>query len=67
MEVVEANKKLSEYIKIRYDKNEVLYVPLKNINKISNYHKNNNTNIKIDSLSSNKCSFAAIYYHFFCL
>ena len=56
LEVVEANKKLSEYIKITYDKNEVLYVPLKNINKISNYHKNNNTNIKIDSLSSNKWS-----------
>ena len=56
MEVVEANKKLNEYIKITYDKNEVLYVPLKNINKISNYHKNNNTNITIDSLSSNKWS-----------
>ncbi len=56
LEVVEANKKLSEYIKITYDKNEVLYVPLRNINKISNYHKNNNINIKIDSLSSNKWS-----------
>ena len=56
LEVVEANKKLSEYIKIKYDKNEILYVPLKNINKISNYHKTNGINIKIDSLSSNKWS-----------
>ena len=56
LEVVEANKKFSEYIKIIYDKNEILYVPLKNINKITNYHKNNNINIKIDSLSSNKWS-----------
>ncbi len=56
LEVVEANKKFSEYIKIIYDKNEILYVPLKHINKITNYHKNNNINIKIDSLSSNKWS-----------
>ena len=56
LEVVEANNKFSEYLKIIYDKNEILYVPLKNIHKISNYHKNNNINIKIDSLSSNKWS-----------
>ena len=56
LEVVEANNKFSEYLKIIYDKNEILYVPLKNIHKISNYHKNNSINIKIDSLSSNKWS-----------
>ena len=55
LEIVEANNKKNEYIKIIYDKNENLYVPINNINKISIYHKNDNLiPLQLDSLSSKK-------------
>ena len=55
LEVVEANNKPSEYIKIIYANNENLYVPLNNINKISSYHKKDfSLNLDLDSLSSTK-------------
>ena len=57
LELIEANNKKSEYIKIIYLNNENLYVPLRDINKITNYHKTNNTvGFKLDSLSSTKWS-----------
>ena len=55
LEIVEADNKLNEYIKVIYAKNEVLYVPLNNINKISSYHKKDLSNsLQLDSLSSKK-------------
>ena len=55
LEVVKANNKPSEYIKIIYANNENLYVPLNNINKISSYHKKDfSLNLDLDSLSSTK-------------
>ena len=57
LEIIEANNRKNEYIKIIYLNNENLYVPLRNINKITNYHKNNQTNnVRLDSLSSTKWS-----------
>ena len=57
LEIIEANNRKNEYIKIIYLNNENLYVPLRNINKITNYHKNNQSNnVKLDSLSSTKWS-----------
>ena len=51
LEVVEANNKPSEYIKIIYANNENLYVPLNNINKISSYHKKDfSLNLDLDSI-----------------
>ena len=53
LEIVEADNKLNEYIKIIYAKNEVLYVPLNNINKLSSYHKKEiSDTLELDSLSS---------------
>jgi transcription-repair coupling factor (superfamily II helicase) len=55
LEIVTTNTIENEYLKIKYDKNENLYVPLRNVNKLSGYHKNDlNQNIKLDSLSSTK-------------
>ncbi|MBR51586.1 MAG: hypothetical protein CMD58_03615 [Gammaproteobacteria bacterium] len=55
LETLEANKTLNEYIKIIYANNENLYVPIKNINKISIYHKKNqDLSLNLDSLSSSK-------------
>ena len=56
LEVIQANKKISEYLKVLYANNEILYVPLRNISKISQYHKQSDIEIIIDSLSSNKWS-----------
>tara|TARA_B100002052_G_scaffold275854_1_gene280078 strand:- start:1990 stop:5274 length:3285 start_codon:yes stop_codon:yes gene_type:complete len=57
LEIVEADNKLNEYIKIIYAKNEVLYVPLNNINKLSSYHKKEISDpLELDSLSSKKWS-----------
>ena len=57
LEIVEADNKLNEYIKIIYAKNEVLYVPLNNINKLSSYHKKEiSDTLELDSLSSKKWS-----------
>ena len=39
LELIEADNRFGEYLKIIYADNEILYVPLKNISKISNYHK----------------------------
>jgi transcription-repair coupling factor (superfamily II helicase) len=55
LEVVETNNNSNEYMKIMYSTNEALYVPLRSVDLISKYHKNDLTeNIKLDSLSSNK-------------
>jgi transcription-repair coupling factor (superfamily II helicase) len=55
LEVVETNNNSNEYMKIMYSSNEALYVPLRSVDLISKYHKNDLTeNIKLDSLSSNK-------------
>ena len=55
LEIVEANNRPNEYIKIIYANNENLYVPLNNINKLTSYHKKENLiNIVLDSLSSAK-------------
>ena len=57
LEVIEADNQKNEYIKIIYHNNENLYVPLRNINKITNYHKSNAASkINLDSLSSTKWS-----------
>ena len=57
LEIVEADNKLNEYIKIIYAKNEALYVPLNNINKLSRYHKKEiSDTLELDSLSSKKWS-----------
>ena len=57
LEIVEADNKLNEYIKIIYAKNEALYVPLNNINKLSSYHKKEISDpLELDSLSSKKWS-----------
>ncbi len=54
LEVVETNNNSNEYMKIMYSSNEALYVPLRSVDLISKYHKNDLTeNIKLDSLSSN--------------
>ena len=39
LEIVEVNNTHNEYLKIIYLNNEKLYVPLRNIDKISSYHK----------------------------
>ena len=55
LEVVETNNNSNEYMKIMYSSNEALYVPLRSVDLISKYHKNDLTeSIKLDSLSSNK-------------
>ena len=55
LEVVETNNVTNEYVKIRYIENENLYVPLRNINLLSKYHKSRLlTDIQLDSISSNK-------------
>ena len=55
LELVKANNKNNEYIKIIYANNENLYVPLSNVNKIASYHKkNNDSDLTLDSLSSAK-------------
>ena len=57
LEIVEADNKLNEYIKVIYANNEILYVPLNNINKISTYHKKEiSMSLELDSLSSKKWS-----------
>lgn len=55
LEVINANETTNEYMKITYANDENLYIPLKDINKISNYHKSNLVSeFQIDSLSSSK-------------
>ena len=55
LEVVETNNNSNEYIKIIYSSNEALYVPLRSVDLIYKYHRNDLTvNIVLDSLSSNK-------------
>ena len=55
LEVVETNNNSNEYMKIVYSSNEALYVPLRSVDLISKYHRNDLTeNIVLDSLSSNK-------------
>ena len=55
LEVVETSSVTNEYVKIRYIGNEYLYVPLRNINLLSKYHKSRLlTDIELDSISSNK-------------
>ena len=55
LEVVETNNNSNEYMKIIYSSNEALYVPLRSVDLISKYHRNDLTeNIVLDSLSSNK-------------
>ena len=57
LEIVKANMKKNEYIKIMYAENENLYVPLNNINKITSYHKQDILKpLELDSLSSKKWS-----------
>ena len=56
LELIEADNRFGEYLKIIYADNEILYVPLKNISKISNYHKNADVDVNLDSLSSSKWS-----------
>ena len=55
LEVIEANNAANEYLKIIYANKENLYVPFRNANKISNYHKKSPLNYsQLDSLSSKK-------------
>ena len=55
LEVIEANNAANEYLKIIYANKENLYVPFRNANKISNYHKKSPINFtQLDSLSSKK-------------
>ena len=52
LEIVTANNVSNEYLKIIYSSNESLYVPLRSIDLVSKYHKNNETNsVQFDSLS----------------
>src|SRR6056300_734192 len=55
LKVVTTNETSNEYMKIIYSSNEALYVPLRSIELISKYHKNDFLNeVILDSLSSNK-------------
>ena len=55
LEIVAANNVSNEYLKIIYSSNESLYVPLRSIDLVSKYHKNNETNtVQFDSLSSSR-------------
>ena len=55
LEVIEVNNAANEYLKIIYANKENLYVPFRNANKISNYHKKSPINFtQLDSLSSKK-------------
>jgi len=55
LEIVTANNVSNEYLKIIYSSNESLYVPLRSIDLVSKYHKNNETNsVQFDSLSSTR-------------
>mgnify|MGYP001157595959 FL=1 len=55
LEIIDTNNNFNEYIKIIYLNNENLYVPLRDINKLSSYHKNKNLlDTQLDSLSSSK-------------
>ena len=55
LEIVEINNTHNEYLKIIYLNNEKLYVPLRNIDKISSYHKKiDDKELILDSLSSVK-------------
>ena len=55
LEIVTANNVSNEYLKIIYSSNESLYVPLRSIDLVSKYHKNNETNtVQFDSLSSSR-------------
>ena len=57
LEVVKTNNIPNEYVKIRYINNENLYVPLRNINLLSKYHKSRLlTDKELDSISSTKWS-----------
>ena len=55
LEVVKTDNLFNEYIKIKYANDERLYVPLRNINLLSKYHKSLlSEDIEFDSISSNK-------------
>ena len=55
LEVVKANGISNEYIKIIYSSNESLYVPLRSVELVSKYHKNNIIDeVSLDSLSSTR-------------
>ena len=55
LEVVKTDSVSNEYIKIKYANDERLYVPLRNINLLSKYHKSFlSEDIELDSISSNK-------------
>ena len=55
LEIIDADNNYNEYIKIIYSNKENLYVPLKDIHKISSYHKNKIlSDVQLDSLSSSK-------------
>ena len=55
LEIIDANNNSNEYIKIIYSNNENLYVPLRDIDKLSSYHKNKILlDTQLDSLSSSK-------------
>ena len=57
LEIVSTNNISNEYMKIIYLSNETLYVPLRSIELISKYHKNDFTSdVVLDSLSSNRWS-----------
>ena len=57
LEIVSTNNISNEYMKIIYLSNEALYVPLRSVELISKYHKNDFTSdVVIDSLSSNRWS-----------
>ena len=57
LEIVSTNNISNEYMKIIYSSNEALYVPLRSVELISKYHKNDLTSdVILDSLSSNKWS-----------
>lgn len=57
LEIINTNNQDNEYIKIKYLNDERLYVPLRNINLLSKYHKSALlTDIELDSISSNKWS-----------
>jgi transcription-repair coupling factor (superfamily II helicase) len=57
LEIVSTNNISNEYMKIIYLSNEALYVPLRSVELISKYHKNDFTSdVVLDSLSSNRWS-----------
>jgi transcription-repair coupling factor (superfamily II helicase) len=57
LEIVSTNNISNEYMKIIYLSNETLYVPLRSVELISKYHKNDFTSdVVLDSLSSNRWS-----------